>query len=55
MNFFFLFSFQTEESSKYTIQSVLIGATVLYTAIYAVNQSQVQRYASCASLKKAKM
>lgn len=46
---------QTENSSQYSIQSVLIGATVLYTAIYAVNQSQVQRYASCASEKKAKM
>lgn len=47
--------FQTEDSSKYSVQSVLIGATVLYTAIYAVNQSQVQRYAACTSLKKAQI
>lgn len=47
--------FQTKNTSKYSIQSMLLGATVLYTAIYAVNQSQVQRYAACASLKKAKI
>eukprot|EP00106_Octopus_bimaculoides_P018085 XP_014785527.1 PREDICTED: putative sodium-dependent multivitamin transporter [Octopus bimaculoides] len=43
-----------QEGKNYSITSTIIGGTVLYASIYAVNQSQVQRYFSCATLKKAK-
>ncbi|GAB1608567.1 sodium-dependent multivitamin transporter-like [Argonauta hians] len=43
-----------KEGQYYSVTSTVIGGTILYASIYAVNQSQVQRYFSCATLKHAK-
>ncbi|KAG8007607.1 Sodium-coupled monocarboxylate transporter 1 [Nibea albiflora] len=40
---------------RHTFWTITIGGSVMWTSIYAINQSQVQRYISCKTLGHAKM
>ena len=50
-----LFSFSPDPLERHTCWSLVVGGVFLWTAIYGVNQAQVQRYLSVPSLKKAQM
>lgn len=49
------FDFNPDPLKRHTFWSIIIGGSVMWTAIYAINQSQVQRYISCKTLGHAKM
>eukprot|EP00057_Strongylocentrotus_purpuratus_P018647 XP_011673121.1 PREDICTED: sodium-coupled monocarboxylate transporter 2 [Strongylocentrotus purpuratus] len=45
--------FNPDPKVRHTFWSVIIGGTFTWTAVYAVNQSQVQRYLTCGNVKVA--
>ncbi|KAM3621105.1 uncharacterized protein V6R79_006134 [Siganus canaliculatus] len=49
------FDFNPDPLKRHTFWSIIIGGSVMWTSIYAINQSQVQRYISCKTLGHAKM
>ncbi|XP_053723681.1 sodium-coupled monocarboxylate transporter 1 [Synchiropus splendidus] len=49
------FDFDPDPLKRHTFWTILIGGTVMWTSIYAINQSQVQRFISCKTLGHAKM
>uniref|UniRef100_A0A8C4I7G3 Solute carrier family 5 member 8, like n=1 Tax=Dicentrarchus labrax TaxID=13489 RepID=A0A8C4I7G3_DICLA len=49
------FDFDPDPLKRHTFWSITIGGSVMWTSIYAINQSQVQRYISCRTLGHAKM
>ncbi|XP_071499638.1 sodium-coupled monocarboxylate transporter 1-like [Diadema antillarum] len=46
--------FNPDPTVRHTFWSVVIGGTFTWTAVYGVNQSQVQRYLTCGDVKVAK-
>ncbi|XP_033113679.1 sodium-coupled monocarboxylate transporter 1-like [Anneissia japonica] len=49
------FDFNPDPTVRHTFWSVVIGGTFTWTAVYGVNQSQVQRYLTCGSANVAKI
>nr|XP_033806558.1 sodium-coupled monocarboxylate transporter 1-like [Geotrypetes seraphini] len=47
--------FNPDPLQRHTFWSIIIGGTFTWTAIYGVNQSQVQRYIACKSRFQAKL
>ncbi|XP_078719561.1 sodium-coupled monocarboxylate transporter 1-like [Lampetra fluviatilis] len=48
-------SFHPDPRFRHTFWSVLVGGTFVWTTIYGVNQSQVQRYLACKTQRQAKL
>ncbi|XP_061641188.1 sodium-coupled monocarboxylate transporter 1 isoform X1 [Phyllopteryx taeniolatus] len=49
------FDFDPDPLKRHTFWSILIGGSVTWMSVYSINQSQVQRYISCKTLRHAKM
>ncbi|RVE72941.1 hypothetical protein OJAV_G00045320 [Oryzias javanicus] len=49
------FDFDPDPLKRHTFWSIVIGGSIMWVAIYSINQSQVQRYISCKTLGHAKM
>uniref|UniRef100_A0A671YTF1 Solute carrier family 5 member 8, like n=1 Tax=Sparus aurata TaxID=8175 RepID=A0A671YTF1_SPAAU len=49
------FDFDPDPLKRHTFWTIVIGGSVMWTSIYSINQSQVQRYISCKTLGHAKM
>lgn len=49
------FSFDPDPLRRHTFWTIVIGGSLMWVSIYSINQSQVQRYISCKSLRHAKM
>ncbi|XP_061792859.1 sodium-coupled monocarboxylate transporter 1 isoform X1 [Nerophis lumbriciformis] len=49
------FDFDPDPLKRHTFWTITIGGSVMWVSIYAINQSQVQRYISCKTLGHAKM
>uniref|UniRef100_A0A3Q2X8G6 Solute carrier family 5 member 8, like n=1 Tax=Hippocampus comes TaxID=109280 RepID=A0A3Q2X8G6_HIPCM len=49
------FNFDPDPLKRHTFWSMTIGGSVTWMSVYAINQSQVQRYISCKTLRHAKM
>ncbi|XP_042352846.1 sodium-coupled monocarboxylate transporter 1 isoform X2 [Plectropomus leopardus] len=51
----YAFDFDPDPLKRHTFWTIVVGGSVMWTSIYAINQSQVQRYISCKTLGHAKM
>lgn len=49
------FDFDPDPLKRHTFWTIVVGGTIMWVAIYSINQSQVQRYISCKTLGHAKM
>ncbi|XP_061689059.1 sodium-coupled monocarboxylate transporter 1 isoform X2 [Syngnathoides biaculeatus] len=49
------FDFDPDPLKRHTFWSIIIGGSVTWMSVYSINQSQVQRYISCKTLRHAKM
>ncbi|XP_037304378.2 sodium-coupled monocarboxylate transporter 1 [Pungitius pungitius] len=49
------FDFDPDPLRRHTFWTIVVGGSVMWVSIYAINQSQVQRYVSCRTLGHAKM
>uniref|UniRef100_A0A7N8YIH1 Solute carrier family 5 member 8, like n=1 Tax=Mastacembelus armatus TaxID=205130 RepID=A0A7N8YIH1_9TELE len=49
------FDFDPDPLKRHTFWTIVIGGSIMWTSIYSINQSQVQRYISCKTLTHAKM
>ncbi|XP_034440533.1 sodium-coupled monocarboxylate transporter 1 [Hippoglossus hippoglossus] len=49
------FDFDPDPLKRHTFWTIVVGGSVMWVSIYAINQSQVQRYISCKTLGHAKM
>ncbi|CAJ1050269.1 sodium-coupled monocarboxylate transporter 1-like [Xyrichtys novacula] len=49
------FDFDPDPLKRHTFWTIVIGGSIMWTSIYSINQSQVQRYISCKTLGHAKM
>nr|XP_057910563.1 sodium-coupled monocarboxylate transporter 1 [Doryrhamphus excisus] len=49
------FDFDPDPLKRHTFWTITIGGSMMWASIYAINQSQVQRYISCKTLSHAKM
>lgn len=47
--------FDPDPLKRHTFWTIVIGGTIMWTSIYSINQSQVQRYISCKTLGHAKL
>lgn len=47
--------FDPDPLKRHTFWSIIVGGSVMWVSIYSINQSQVQRYISCKTLRHAKM
>ncbi|XP_059828780.1 sodium-coupled monocarboxylate transporter 1 isoform X4 [Hypanus sabinus] len=47
--------FDPDPLRRHTFWTIVVGGSFMWTAIYGINQSQVQRYIACRSLCEAKM
>ncbi|XP_053200203.1 sodium-coupled monocarboxylate transporter 1 [Scomber japonicus] len=50
-----LWDFDTNPLRRHTFWTITIGGTFVWVSIYGINQSQVQRYISCKSIKHARL
>ncbi|KAJ0056908.1 hypothetical protein NL108_000698 [Boleophthalmus pectinirostris] len=50
-----MWEFDLNPLRRHTFWTVTIGATFVWSSIYGINQSQVQRYISCKSLTQARL
>ncbi|XP_061435058.1 sodium-coupled monocarboxylate transporter 1-like [Lethenteron reissneri] len=50
-----LLDFDPDPRRRHTFWTIIVGGTFTWAGIYGVNQSQVQRYISCRSLRQAKL
>ncbi|XP_039605281.1 sodium-coupled monocarboxylate transporter 1 [Polypterus senegalus] len=50
-----IWDFDPDPLKRHTFWTVVVGGSLMWTSIYAINQSQVQRYISCRSQLHAKM
>ncbi|XP_008319108.1 sodium-coupled monocarboxylate transporter 1 [Cynoglossus semilaevis] len=48
------FDFDPDPLRRHTFWTIVVGGSIMWTSIYAINQSQVQRYISCKTLGHAK-
>ncbi|XP_062327868.1 sodium-coupled monocarboxylate transporter 1 [Osmerus eperlanus] len=49
------FNFNPDPLTRHTFWTIVVGGSIMWTSIYSINQSQVQRYISCKTLAHAKM
>ncbi|XP_054472725.1 sodium-coupled monocarboxylate transporter 1 [Anoplopoma fimbria] len=49
------FDFDPDPLKRHTFWTIVVGGSVMWVSIYSINQSQVQRYISCKTLRHAKM
>ncbi|XP_072308205.1 sodium-coupled monocarboxylate transporter 1 [Eucyclogobius newberryi] len=49
------FDFDPDPRKRHSFWTIIIGGSIMWTSIYSINQSQVQRYISCKTLGHAKM
>ncbi|XP_071398384.1 sodium-coupled monocarboxylate transporter 1 [Centroberyx affinis] len=49
------FDFDPDPLKRHTFWTIVVGGSVMWTSIYSINQSQVQRYISCKTITHAKM
>ncbi|KAF4079108.1 hypothetical protein AMELA_G00189150 [Ameiurus melas] len=49
------FSFDTDPMRRHSFWSIVVGGSLMWVSMYAINQSQVQRYISCKTITHAKM
>ncbi|XP_029357961.1 sodium-coupled monocarboxylate transporter 1 [Echeneis naucrates] len=49
------FDFDPDPLKRHTFWTIVIGGSVMWTSMYSINQSQVQRYIACKTLGHAKM
>ncbi|KAL3978666.1 hypothetical protein ACER0C_019728 [Sarotherodon galilaeus] len=49
------FDFDPDPLKRHTFWSIVVGGSMMWASIYSINQSQVQRYISCKTLRHAKM
>lgn len=49
------FSFDPDPTVRHTWWTLIIGGAVTYLSLYAVNQTQIQRYLTVKDLKQAQM
>ncbi|XP_069797527.1 sodium-coupled monocarboxylate transporter 1 isoform X2 [Narcine bancroftii] len=47
--------FDPDPLRRHTFWTIVVGGSFMWTAIYGINQSQVQRYISCRSMGEAKL
>ncbi|XP_047439863.1 sodium-coupled monocarboxylate transporter 1 [Mugil cephalus] len=50
-----VFDFDPNPLKRHTFWTIVVGGSIMWSSIYAINQSQVQRYISCKTLGHAKM
>ncbi|XP_061075950.1 sodium-coupled monocarboxylate transporter 1 [Conger conger] len=49
------FDFDPDPLKRHTFWTIVVGGSLMWVSIYAINQSQVQRYISCRTLTQAKL
>uniref|UniRef100_A0A667WJR6 Solute carrier family 5 member 8, like n=1 Tax=Myripristis murdjan TaxID=586833 RepID=A0A667WJR6_9TELE len=49
------FDFDPDPLRRHTFWTIVVGGSMMWTSIYSINQSQVQRYISCKTLTHAKI
>uniref|UniRef100_A0A3B3RK56 Solute carrier family 5 member 8, like n=1 Tax=Paramormyrops kingsleyae TaxID=1676925 RepID=A0A3B3RK56_9TELE len=49
------FDFSPDPLRRHTFWTIVVGGSLMWTSIYAINQSQVQRYISCRTVTHAKL
>ncbi|KAM4613110.1 sodium-coupled monocarboxylate transporter 1 [Polymixia lowei] len=49
------FDFDPDPLKRHTFWTIIVGGSVMWVSIYSINQSQVQRYISCKTMRHAKM
>ncbi|TVK90480.1 Sodium-coupled monocarboxylate transporter 1 [Bagarius yarrelli] len=49
------FSFDPDPLRRHSFWTIVVGGSLMWVSMYAINQSQVQRYVSCKSMTHAKM
>lgn len=49
------FDFDPDPLKRHTFWTIVVGGSIMWVSIYSINQSQVQRYISCKTLRHAKM
>ncbi|XP_064161929.1 sodium-coupled monocarboxylate transporter 1 [Anguilla rostrata] len=49
------FDFDPDPLKRHTFWTIVVGGSLMWASIYAINQSQVQRYISCRTLTQAKL
>uniref|UniRef100_W5LAW5 Solute carrier family 5 member 8, like n=1 Tax=Astyanax mexicanus TaxID=7994 RepID=W5LAW5_ASTMX len=49
------FDFDTDPLRRHTFWTIVFGGSLMWVSMYAINQSQVQRYISCRTMTHAKM
>ncbi|KAI5628484.1 sodium-coupled monocarboxylate transporter 1 [Silurus asotus] len=49
------FSFDPDPLRRHSFWTIVVGGSLMWVSMYAINQSQVQRYISCKSMTHAKM
>ncbi|XP_048877504.1 sodium-coupled monocarboxylate transporter 1 [Brienomyrus brachyistius] len=49
------FDFSPDPLRRHTFWTIVVGGSLMWTSIYAINQSQVQRYISCRTITHAKL
>ncbi|XP_078098556.1 sodium-coupled monocarboxylate transporter 1-like isoform X2 [Mustelus asterias] len=47
--------FDTDPLRRHTVWTIVVGGSFMWTAIYGINQSQVQRYIACINMREAKL
>ncbi|KAL4622457.1 sodium-coupled monocarboxylate transporter 1-like [Arapaima gigas] len=49
------FDFDPDPLRRHTFWTIVVGGSLMWSSIYTINQSQVQRYISCRTLTQAKL
>ncbi|XP_062852671.1 sodium-coupled monocarboxylate transporter 1 [Trichomycterus rosablanca] len=49
------FSFDPDPLRRHSFWTIVVGGSLMWVSMYAINQSQVQRYISCKTMTHAKM
>ncbi|XP_031734188.1 sodium-coupled monocarboxylate transporter 1 [Anarrhichthys ocellatus] len=49
------FDFDPDPLKRHSFWTIIVGGSIMWVSIYSINQSQVQRYISCKTLRHAKM
>ncbi|KAM6928159.1 sodium-coupled monocarboxylate transporter 1 [Xenentodon cancila] len=49
------FDFDPDPLKRHTFWTIVVGGSIMWASIYSINQSQVQRYIACKTLRHAKM
>ncbi|XP_065135745.2 sodium-coupled monocarboxylate transporter 1 [Paramisgurnus dabryanus] len=49
------FSFDPDPLRRHSFWTIVVGGSLMWTSMYAINQSQVQRYISCRTITHAKL